>query len=132
MSSSSTAPFSRRLWAKRGRGDYKYSTDVTGQVVKSRRLQAALQETQAVAKLAIKGNLGARVPMQGKTGEIEALCHGINSLLDATMTLIISVKNTAQEVQSGAEEISRGNTGRSQCTEEQSSSLAESSCGRRA
>src|SRR6266700_1095693 len=103
----------------------KFATDVTQQVVMSRQLQAAVKETQDVIKSATEGNLLARISTQGKTGEIEALCQGINTLLEATMTLIKSVKTATAEVQSGAEEISRGNTDLSQRTEEQASSLEE-------
>jgi methyl-accepting chemotaxis protein len=103
----------------------KYATDVTQQVVMSQQLQAAVEETQHVVKSAIDGDLVARIPTQGKTGEIGSLCQGINTLLEATMTLITSVKTAAQQVHAGAEEISRGNTDLSQRTEEQASSLEE-------
>jgi methyl-accepting chemotaxis protein len=103
----------------------KYATDVTQQVVMSHQLQAAVNETLGVVKSATEGNLLERIPMQGKTGEIEALCRGINTMLEATMTLMKSVKTATSEVQSGAEEISRGNTDLSQRTEEQASSLEE-------
>jgi len=103
----------------------KYATDVTQQVLMSQQLQAAVQETRGAVSSATQGDLLARIPTQGKTGEIEALCQGINTLLDATMTLIKSVKSAAQQVQAGAEEISRGNTDLSQRTEEQASSLEE-------
>ena len=117
----------------------KYATDVTDQARMKKGLDDAtleqarvkqvlddaVTETQAVVESAIAGNLVSRIPMQGKTGEIAALCQGINGLLEATMTLITSVKAAAQEVQSGAEEIARGNTDLSQRTEEQASSLEE-------
>lgn len=101
----------------------KYATDVTAQVVKSQQLQAAVKETQEAVKSAVEGDLLARIPTQGKSGEVEALCRGINTLLEATMMLITSVKNAAHEVQSGAEEISKGNMDLSQRTEEQAASL---------
>jgi len=103
----------------------KYVTDVTQQVVMAQQLEAAVAETQEVVRAAIDGDLLARIPMQGKTGEIEALCRGINTLLEATMALITSVKTAVLEVQSGADEISRGNTDLSQRTEEQASSLEQ-------
>jgi methyl-accepting chemotaxis protein len=103
----------------------KYATVVTEQVVKAQQLQAAVTETRDVVKSATEGDLAARIPTEGKTGEIESLCQGINSLLEATMALIADVKSAAQEVQSGAEEISRGNTDLSQRTEEQAASLEE-------
>jgi methyl-accepting chemotaxis protein len=103
----------------------KYATDVTQQVLKSRQFQAAVSETQRAVKAATEGDLLARIPTEGKTGEILALCGGVNSLLDATMLVIKNVKSAALLVQSGAEEISRGNTDLSQRTEEQASSLEE-------
>ena len=117
----------------------KYATDVTEQVrtkkvldeatiaqaQMKRGLDEAVTETRAVVKSAVEGDLMSRIPTQGKTGEIAALCEGINTLLEATMTLITRVKTSAREVQSGAEEISRGNTDLSQRTEEQAASLEE-------
>jgi methyl-accepting chemotaxis protein len=103
----------------------KYVTDITQQVVMSQQLQAAVVETQEVVKAAVDGDLSARIPTQGKTGEIEALCKGVNTLLQATMTLITSVKAAVLEVQSGADEIASGNTDLSQRTEEQASSLEQ-------
>jgi methyl-accepting chemotaxis protein len=117
----------------------KFATDVSEQVrtkkvldesmveqVRMKKdLDSAVADTRTVVKSAIEGDLTSRIPMQGKTGEIAALCQGINTLLDATMALITSVKNGAREVQSGAEEISRGNTDLSQRTEEQAASLEE-------
>jgi methyl-accepting chemotaxis protein len=117
----------------------KYATDVTAQAKMKQGLDEAtaeqarmkkilddaVTETQATVASAIAGNLVSRVPMEGKTGEIAALCEGINGLLESTMTLITSVKTAAREVQSGAEEIARGNTDLSQRTEEQAASLEE-------
>jgi len=103
----------------------KYVTDVTQQVVMSQQLQAAVVETQEVVKAAVEGDLSARIPTQGKTGEIEALCKGVNTLLQATMTLITSVKVAVLEVQAGADEIASGNADLSQRTEEQASSLEQ-------
>jgi methyl-accepting chemotaxis protein len=103
----------------------KYVTDVTQQVVMAQQLQAAVAETQEAVKAAVEGDLSARIPTQGKTGEIEALCRGVNTLLQSTMTLITSVKAAVLEVQSGADEIAGGNTDLSQRTEEQASSLEQ-------
>jgi methyl-accepting chemotaxis protein len=103
----------------------KYVTDVTQQVVMSQQLQAAVAETQEVVKAAVDGDLSARIPTQGKSGEIEALCRGVNTMLQATMTLITSVKAAVLEVQSGADEIASGNSDLSQRTEEQASSLEQ-------
>jgi methyl-accepting chemotaxis protein len=103
----------------------EYATDITRKVLMSQQLQTAVKETQAAVRAAIDGDLTPRVPTQGKNGEIEALCSGVNSLLDAMTNLITRAKTAASAVQASAEEISKGNTNLSQRTEEQASSLEE-------
>jgi len=103
----------------------KYATDVTSAVQAQGALQVAVTQTQATVKHAIDGDLTQRIPMDGKTGDLESLCRGINSMLDSTADLVKRVKNAAAEVQGGAEEISKGNLNLSQRTEEQASSLEE-------
>jgi methyl-accepting chemotaxis protein len=103
----------------------KYAADVTAQVQTARALQAAVAQTQDAVRSAGEGNLTRRVPMEGKTGELEALCRGVNSLLESTSELVQRVKAATGEVQQGAEEISKGNLNLSQRTEEQASSLEE-------
>ncbi len=103
----------------------KYASDVTKQVLLSQQLQTAVGEIQNAVKSAIDGDLTARIPTAGKSGEIESLCNGVNSLLDTTGDLVKRVKVAAAEVQTGAEEISKGNLNLSQRTEQQASSLEE-------
>jgi methyl-accepting chemotaxis protein len=103
----------------------KYATDVTEQVLMAQQLEEAVRETQDAVNGAVEGNLVARIPMDGKTGDIGKLCGGINTLLDAVSTLVGQVQNASSEVHSGAEEISKGNVNLSQRTEEQASSLEE-------
>ncbi len=103
----------------------EYATDVTQKVLMSQQLQTAVQETQTAVKAAIDGDLMSRIPTQGNSGEIEALCSGVNSLLDAMTGLIRRAKAAAGSVQAGAEEISKGNSNLSQRTEAQASSLEE-------
>jgi methyl-accepting chemotaxis protein len=102
-----------------------YATDVTSQMLMAHQLEIAVKQTQLTVKAAIDGDLSARIPIGGKTGEIEALCRGVNAMLDNTVELVRRVKTAAAEVQTGAEEISRGNLNLSQRTEEQASSLEE-------
>jgi methyl-accepting chemotaxis protein len=102
-----------------------YATDVTSQMVMAHQLEIAVKQTQLTVKAAIDGDLSARIPIGGKTGEIEALCRGVNAMLDNTAELVRRVKGAAAEVQSGAEEISKGNLNLSQRTEQQASSLEE-------
>ena len=102
-----------------------YATDVTAQMLMAHQLEIAVKQTQLTVKAAIEGDLSARIPIGGKSGEIEALCRGVNAMLDNTVDLVRRVKDAAAEVQTGAEEISKGNLNLSQRTEEQASSLEE-------
>jgi methyl-accepting chemotaxis protein len=103
----------------------KYANDVTPVMQAQQQLQIAVSQTQDAVKNAVDGNLTHRIPTEGKTGDLEALCRGVNSLLEATTDLVKRVKSATSEVQQGAEEISRGNLNLSQRTEEQASSLEE-------
>jgi methyl-accepting chemotaxis protein len=103
----------------------EYATDVTATMLAQRELQKAVEQTQDAVKYAIDGDLTHRIPMDGKSGHLELLCRGVNSLLESTSDLIKRVKNAVAQVQSGAAEISRGNSNLSQRTEEQASSLEE-------
>jgi methyl-accepting chemotaxis protein len=103
----------------------EYASDVTSQMQMSQQLELSVKQTQIAVKAAIEGDLTARIPIGGKSGEIEALCKGVNSMLDTTADLVKRVKVAASEVQTGAEEISKGNLNLSQRTEQQASSLEE-------
>jgi methyl-accepting chemotaxis protein len=103
----------------------KYATDVTQQMQMAQQLELTVKQTQITVKAASEGDLTARIPLSGKTGELEALCKGVNSMLDTTAELVKQVKTAASEVQTGAEEISKGNLNLSQRTEQQASSLEE-------
>jgi methyl-accepting chemotaxis protein len=103
----------------------KFATDVTEQMQMAQQLELTVKQTQITVQAASEGDLTARIPLSGKSGELEALCKGVNSMLDATSDLVKRVKSAAAEVQAGAEEISKGNLNLSQRTEQQASSLEE-------
>ena len=103
----------------------EYATDVTQQMQMAQQLELTVKQTQITVKAATEGDLTARIPLNGKTGDLEALCKGVNSMLDTTADLVKQVKVAAAEVQAGAEEISKGNLNLSQRTEQQASSLEE-------
>jgi methyl-accepting chemotaxis protein len=105
----------------------KFATDVTAQVLASQALQAAVRQTQEVVSAAQDNDLTKRIPLQGKAGEIEALCIGVNSLLDSMSTVIAEIKAAAREVTNASAEISAATTDLSQRTEEQAASLEETS-----
>jgi methyl-accepting chemotaxis protein len=105
----------------------KYATDITAQVLANQALQVAVQQTQEVVKAAKDNDLTQRIPMEGKTGELQALCSGVNGLLDTMMTVVRKIKGAALEVTNAAAEISASTTDLSQRTEEQAASLEETS-----
>ena len=105
----------------------KYATDVTASVKASLALQQAVQQVQGVVESAKNNDLTDRVPLDGKTGEIEVLCAGVNGLLDMIATVIAKIRNSVREVSSASAEISASTTDLSQRTEEQAASLEETS-----
>jgi methyl-accepting chemotaxis protein len=105
----------------------KYATDITASVKASQALQQAVQQVQDVVTSAKGNDLTQRVPLDGKTGEIEGLCAGVNGLLDAMATVVTKIRNSAREISSASAEISASTTDLSQRTEEQAASLEETS-----
>ena len=69
----------------------------------------------------------SRISTVGKTGQIENLSKSVNKLIHTMMTVVGQIKIAAATVRNGTEEISKGNGHLSQRTEEQASSLAETS-----
>ena len=105
----------------------KYATDITASVKASQVMQQAVQQVQGAVEAAKNNDLTERVPLEGKTGEIEALCSGVNGLLDTMATVVTKIRNSAREVSSASAEISASTTDLSQRTEEQAASLEETS-----
>jgi methyl-accepting chemotaxis protein len=105
----------------------KYATDVTASVKASQALQRAVHDVQSVVESAESNDLTHRVPLEGKTGEIETLCAGVNGLIDTMAAVIAKIRESTREVASAASEISASTTDLSQRTEEQAASLEETS-----
>ena len=103
----------------------KYATDVTAQVDASRALELAVQQTQQVVTAAENNDLSERIPLDGKTGDIGALCTGVNGLLDTMSMIVTNIIESTGMIATVAGEIAMGNTDLSQRTEEQASSLEE-------
>jgi methyl-accepting chemotaxis protein len=103
----------------------KYATDVTAQVHAAEALRTAVQQVQTVVTAAKGNDLTRRVPLEGMTGDIHALCGGVNGLLDTMVSMIGAVMEATNTISVGAREIAMGNTDLSQRTEEQASSLEE-------
>ncbi len=103
----------------------KYVTDVTAQVVLTKAMEKAVAETQDIVKVAVEGDLTARIPAGDKQGDLRKMAESINALLASMADVVAKVKGAAIEVNRGADEISSGNANLSQRTEQQSSSLEE-------
>jgi len=63
--------------------------------------------------------------VKAKMGDFKVLATSVNSMIQAMMEVVATLATTSRAVQLGAEEISRGNQALSDRTEEQSSSLVQ-------
>jgi methyl-accepting chemotaxis protein len=82
-------------------------------------------EVRSVVDAALRGNLQARLPTEGKTGFHANLAGGLNELLDNQSTMVRSIKHAVVEIRCGADEIASRNAELSARTESQSSALEE-------
>ncbi|ACB32608.1 methyl-accepting chemotaxis sensory transducer with Pas/Pac sensor [Leptothrix cholodnii SP-6] len=69
----------------------KIATDVTREVSANNMLRQAVEQAQAVTAAARDGDLTQRIPLEGKSGPIEALCSGVNSLMETTSVISADV-----------------------------------------
>lgn len=69
----------------------KYATDVTAEVHANNMLRQAVEQAQQVTSAAKDGDLSQRIPLEGKTGPIEALCSGVNVLMETTSVIFDDV-----------------------------------------
>ena len=82
-------------------------------------------ETMQVVSRAVDGDLTSRMSVENKLGDFKALAASVNSMIQTMMQVVDSLTKTSRAVQEGASEISRGNLDLSKRTEEQASSLVE-------
>lgn len=95
-----------------------YATDITAEVT-------LVRETEAVVNAAASGDLTQRISIEGKTGKLAEVAHGVNALIEVMASLVARIKSAAEEVRAGVEQISSGNMNLSQRTDEQASTLEE-------
>jgi len=69
----------------------KIATDVTAADGAAEMLRSAVEQAQAVTSAAMKGDLSQRIPLEGKSGPIESMCSGINSLMETTSVIMSDV-----------------------------------------
>ncbi len=105
----------------------KYATDITASTMKSHALQQAVKELQHVIESAQSKDLTGRIPLAGKSDEVEALCRGVNGLIGTMAGVISNIKKSVREVSNASAEISTSTTDLSQRTEEQAASLEQTS-----
>ena len=103
----------------------KYATDITEQIRNAEILRIAVQQVQEAVTAAKDHNLTQRIPLSGKSGDIETLCVGVNGLLDSMVSMVAGIIEASGTISTAAREIAMGNTDLSQRTEEQASSLEE-------
>ena len=83
----------------------------------------AEEEVNAIVKGALEGELDRRIAIEGKSGFLLVLAHGVNQMVENMVKVISDVQDAAGEVGRAASEISDGNLGLSERTQEQSSAL---------
>ena len=69
----------------------KIATDVTADVQANNMLRQAVDQAQHVTSAAMQGDLSQRISMDGKSGPIEQLCIGVNSLMETTSIIFADV-----------------------------------------
>ncbi len=69
----------------------KIATDVTDEVNASNMLRDAVEQAQQVTAAARAGDLSQRIPLEGKSGPILALCEGVNELMGNTAVIFEDV-----------------------------------------
>ncbi len=103
----------------------EYATDITPQKNAEFQLKIAVQQTQEVIEAAQSNDLTWRISMDGKTGELEKLCAGVNGLLDNMTGIVGAIMELSSTIASAAGEIASGTNDLSGRTEQQASSLEE-------
>ncbi len=86
---------------------------------------AVEQEVRSVVEEALKGNLQARLPVEGKVGFHANLAGGLNELLENLSNVVRTIKSAVVEIRASADEISKGNAELSSRTQTQASALEQ-------
>ena len=69
----------------------KIASDVTAEVSADQMLKTAVDESLAVIAAAKEGDLTRRVVLAGKTGPMETVSAGLNTLLDTTVVAFADI-----------------------------------------
>lgn len=103
----------------------KYASDITAVREAQEALQRAVGETRSIVQAAAAKDLTQRISISGKTGDIGALCAGVNELVDTVADIMRRTAEISQRIDSGSQRVSADSDMLAQRTEEQASSLQE-------
>jgi methyl-accepting chemotaxis protein len=103
----------------------KYATDITTQTQAARMTHLAVEQVQAVVEATKKNDLTRRIDLEGKSGEILALCIGVNDLVDAMTGIVSAIREASSTIAEASGEISTGSQDLASRTESQAASIEE-------
>ncbi|MBS4048831.1 MAG: PAS domain S-box protein [Alphaproteobacteria bacterium] len=103
----------------------KYATDITAQTQAAQMTHLAVEQVQAVVEATKKNDLTRRIDLAGKSGEIRALCIGVNDLVDAMTGIISAIREASNTIAEASGEISTGSQDLASRTESQAASIEE-------
>ena len=103
----------------------KYATDISAAKRAQDALQQAVAETRALVEAATQRDLTRRIPTAGKTGDIAALCSGVNQLIETVADIVRMTADISGRIDAGSQRISADSSMLAQRTEEQASNLQE-------
>lgn len=105
----------------------KYASDITEQVRAQQMMKLAVEQVQSVVVATKDNDLSKRIPLEGKSGELETLCSGVNGLIDTMSEVVANITENAATITTAVSEITSGTDDLSRRTEKQASSLQETS-----
>lgn len=103
----------------------KYAADITAAREAQEALQDAVAETRAIVQSAAGRDLTQRIALDGKAGDIRALCGGVNALVDTVADIILRTATICTTINSSSQRITGDSRALAQRTEEQANSLQE-------
>ncbi|WP_248312364.1 methyl-accepting chemotaxis protein [Bosea sp. BK604] len=103
----------------------KYATDITASKLAEDSLRQAVSETRKVVQAAMNKDLTGRIPLEGKSGDVAALCSGVNELIGSIATVVATVAEIAARISRDSTQINSESRSLAQRTVEQAGSLQE-------
>lgn len=103
----------------------KYATDITTNKENEDQMHFAIGEVAKVVEAAKNRDLTRRIPIERLNAVNQALCEGVNALIESMADIVGEVAVAASDIDTAAREITTGADDLSKRTEEQASSLEE-------